>query len=1174
MKGNFKFLVLLLTFFLFTGRAYAVSPATSYALSGSLTAANSSSISFFTLTGSSDTITGSDEAVGSITYLSGAFSGSIAINGITLTGSGSSISYGTNSITYDYSTNTFSGSIPLSLSQTLTQSPICSGGSAPSNGTCPTGSYLTCPSGYTLIGGTCSETVTGSFTLSGSGSNIDISGGGSNGAITMTQTESCPTGYTLSNGACASNTNGGTASAFACTNDGINYQDCSSGTSVNTNSAACTSGGQGELCPYLETQCVKGGTATPTCCNGGTLSAGTCTSASYTCPNGGTVSGTGSNAICSIAATAEAPTIYGSISYTPNTVAYSCPSGGTLSGTTCAYTATQTVVPGGFSGYFYDSNLGDILTGSGDTLTGSGSGLGAWSGSITYNPSSNTFSGQIYNNWPSAGNPLFNGSGNAIVGSGGSPQVDMTGTITYDSSTNTFSGGLSWTGGAGIYGSGNALYPPSSSISPGTTTYSCPSGGTLSGTTCTYTATSSTSSGYYTCPSGETLSGSSCVYTATSTTSGGGFSGSMSTAYGSGNTIYGVGSYPTGNWWGSITYVPSGNYFYGTIGNEWPTTGNPLYEGIYLNGISGAGGGADTSGAVIYDSSTNTFSGTITNITGTNSVYGSGNSICDNYGCISYTPPTTTYSCPSGGTLSGTTCTNTATYQPGTTTYSCPSGGTLSGTTCTYTATSSTSSATYSGYIVYTPSSIGYSCPSGGTLSGTTCTYTATQTGSPGGFSGSFYSSSTNQPVFTSSGNTLTGTGSGVGAWSGSITYNPASDTFSGQIYNNWPSAGNPLFNGSGNTIVGSGGSPQVDMTGTITYNASTNTFSGGISWKGGDAFTGSGNELLAGTQGYFTYSCPSGTTLNSSTATCTYPATSSTQTTPASCPQGYALSGSECVQYTCPLSGSPQGQAPGQNYTCVEQSGGANYFCSPVVCYNNTTNTPVPSTETLPPAQTNNGKVTSSGCQGNIYIFPGQALQCTRDFALGENCCSRAKFLLGGRNCSSNSQIIAEAIIYDNQYSPPVPVYSGSGDPNTAPITSCSPSSIPSGCGQQGEAIYLGDYCSLKLPVVGTCLAQTYVFCKFQGLLATIIQAQGRAQLAGGTESLSWGSVQSPNCSGFTPSQFQALNFANMNLSEYVGVVKNQVSATFNTTAINNQITQTTTSITNEIQMLQTGKP
>ena len=1178
-----KIFFLILILFLFTAKAYAVSPTPSLALSGSLSAINGSGLSFFTLTsGSGSTISGTGVATGTITYSGGDFSGSITGTGMTLTGSGTTISGSGGSISYDSSTNTFSGSISLSLSNTLTQPPVCSDGSAPSNGACPSGTYLTCPSGYTLSGGVCSQTAIGLFTLSGSSNNINISGGNSTGAITMVETEECPSGYTVSPlgttpVVCIQNSGGGTSSTFACTQDGITDQNCSSGIAVNTSSASCSSAGQGELCPYSETQCTKGGTATPTCCNGGVLSTGTCTNTVNTCPNGGTLSGTGSNAVCSIAATAESATDYGSISYTPSSITYSCPSGGTLSGSTCTYTATQTVIPGGFSGYFYSVKTGTIVfVGSGDTLIGEGgSALGAWSGSITYSPSSNVFSGQIYNNWPVSGNPLFNGSGNTIVGSGGSPQVDMTGTITFNGTD--FSGGLSWNGGAGMYGSGNTLYPPASS-----TGYACPSGGTLSGSTCTYTATTSTSTSY-SCPSGGTLSGSTCTYTATSTTSGGGFSGSIGSAYGSGYTIYGTGTYPSGNWWGSITYAlpaPSNfnaGEFTGTLGNAWPSSGNSLYTGggsiagdPYLASINGVGGGADTAGYILLDGTTGIFSGTITNITGTNSLYGSGNQLCDNSGCITYTLPTQSYSCPSGGTLSGSTCTYTATTSTSTS-YSCPSGGTLSGSTCTYTATTSTSS--NSGYIVYTPSSIGYSCPSGGTLSGSTCTYTATQTGTTGGFTGAFYATSNNQPVFVGSGNTLIGEGSGVGAWSGSITYSPSSNTFSGQIYNNWPSSGNPLYNGSGNTIVGSGGSSQVDMTGTITYNASTNTFSGGISWKGGTAFTGSSNELLAGTQGYFTYTCPSGTTLNSSTATCTYPATSTTQTEPASCPQGYALLGSQCVQYICPLSGSPQGQSPGQNYTCVEQNGSSNYYCSPDICYNNTTNTPVNTPETLPPLQTNNGTVTSNGCSGSIYIFPGQALQCTRFYILGENCCSRAKFLLGSKSCSSNSQKLAEALIYDNQYSPTVPTYPGSGDPNTAPIMNCSASSIATGCGQQGESIYIGDYCSVKLPLVGTCLANSYVFCTFQGLLATMLQAQGRAQLAGGPDAMSWGSVSSPNCSGFTPSQFQALNFSNMNLTEYVNVIKNQVSATFNATAINNQISETTLSISNEIQQLEGGK-
>jgi uncharacterized repeat protein (TIGR02543 family) len=61
------------------------------------------------------------------------------------------------------------------------------------------------------------------------------------------------------------------------------------------------------------------------------------------------------------------------------------------------------------------------------------------------------------------------------------------------------------------------------------------------------------------------------------------------------------------------------------------------------------------------------------------------------------------YTCPAGGTLSGTTCSYAATAN-----YSCPNGGTRSGTTCSYTATTT------------------YTCSSNNhTLSGSTCSYPA-----------------------------------------------------------------------------------------------------------------------------------------------------------------------------------------------------------------------------------------------------------------------------------------------------------------------------------------------------------------------------------------------------------------------------------------------------------------
>ncbi len=126
-----------------------------------------------------------------------------------------------------------------------------------------------------------------------------------------------------------------------------------------------------------------------------------------------------------------------------------------------------------------------------------------------------------------------------------------------------------------------------------------------------------------------------------------GFSGNINSAYGSGDSIIGTGSsytnLPAADWYGTITYDPVTNTFSGTLGNDWPVQNNVLYQGSG-NTIVGVGGGAKTAGTITYNASTNTFTGKITNITGANPLYGKGNSICDNHGCISYTPDSTSSS--------------------------------------------------------------------------------------------------------------------------------------------------------------------------------------------------------------------------------------------------------------------------------------------------------------------------------------------------------------------------------------------------------------------------------------------------------------------------------------------------------------------------------------------------
>ena len=84
----------------------------------------------------------------------------------------------------------------------------------------------------------------------------------------------------------------------------------------------------------------------------------------------------------------------------------------------------------------------------------------------------------------------------------------------------------------------------------------------------------------------------------------------------------------------------------------------------------------------------------------------------------------------------------------------------------------------------------------------------------------------------------------------------------------------------------------------------------------------------------------------------------------------------------------------------------------------------------------------------------------------------------------------------------------------------------------------YVGDYCEKKWPLVG-CVQKAKGYCCFNTKMARIIHEQGRPQLqVFGTDG-GWGAASSPNCRGFTPDEFQALDFSRIDLSEYFGDIQ-----------------------------------
>jgi conjugal transfer mating pair stabilization protein TraN len=85
-----------------------------------------------------------------------------------------------------------------------------------------------------------------------------------------------------------------------------------------------------------------------------------------------------------------------------------------------------------------------------------------------------------------------------------------------------------------------------------------------------------------------------------------------------------------------------------------------------------------------------------------------------------------------------------------------------------------------------------------------------------------------------------------------------------------------------------------------------------------------------------------------------------------------------------------------------------------------------------------------------------------------------------------------------------------------------------------------IGTYCSSKIKIgpIKICIEKTKSYCCYNSRLARIINEQGRAQIGKG-----WGSAESPNCSGFSQSEFEAIDFSRIDLSEFMSEVMANVS-------------------------------
>ncbi|MBK7017115.1 MAG: conjugal transfer protein TraN [Sulfuritalea sp.] len=84
---------------------------------------------------------------------------------------------------------------------------------------------------------------------------------------------------------------------------------------------------------------------------------------------------------------------------------------------------------------------------------------------------------------------------------------------------------------------------------------------------------------------------------------------------------------------------------------------------------------------------------------------------------------------------------------------------------------------------------------------------------------------------------------------------------------------------------------------------------------------------------------------------------------------------------------------------------------------------------------------------------------------------------------------------------------------------------------------VHVGSYCSARVPIIRTCIEQTQSYCCFNSRLARIINEQGRSQVG-----KSWGSGESPDCSGFTTAEFERLDFSRIDMSEFIQEISSSV--------------------------------
>lgn len=302
-------------------------------------------------------------------------------------------------------------------------------------------------------------------------------------------------------------------------------------------------------------------------------------------------------------------------------------------------------------------------------------------------------------------------------------------------------------------------------------------------------------------------------------------------------------------------------------------------------------------------------------------------------------------------------------------------------------------------------------------------------------------------------------------------------------------------------------------------------------------------NDFYYVTPLYVNSSCPSGGTLSGTTCNIDINVDSSCPTTyPNIGIDGFCFANpSKYYGYYCPSTVNEYGQTytitnPGGttttdpippinnckigSFTCVAATDRKCAFvsnqwqCSPFPCFGES-NLESADTTMGETDSANKGFNTDGSCSYQIRLFNGKDMRCRSwDLLfglLGGGCCQKEKpgglGGLFGSQCNESEKLLSK---YRKETS--------------------------------DKSVEIGQYCSkyLKLGFAKICVQKKKTYCVFNSKLARIIHEQGRPQIG-----IEWGAPKAPNCKGFTPEEFQKIDFSKLDLSEFYGDLQSKIQTT-----------------------------